>query len=102
MGWRFRRTAQIVPGLRINLSRSGPSVSVVRVRTFPSASPGPAGACCKAASASRPCFKAVMPVAARSLRRLNRRFSRRAPLGPQGRLPPLFVAPGLLNLGFGF
>lgn len=40
MGWRFRRTAQIVPGLRLNLSRSGPSVSAARVRTFPSASPG--------------------------------------------------------------
>jgi hypothetical protein len=27
MGWRFRRTMQITPGLRLNLSRSGPSVS---------------------------------------------------------------------------
>ena len=28
MGFRFRRTMQVIPGLRLNLSRSGPSVSV--------------------------------------------------------------------------
>jgi hypothetical protein len=28
MGWRFYRRMRIIPGLRVNLSRSGPSLSI--------------------------------------------------------------------------